>query len=672
MKLPPVTLVAPGLLVALTGAPRGTVAPVPPPVESLSLELRVDAASSAEQYSVAATFRFRLNAPEADVHFFVPDASGSEALRGVELNGRPVPSGAIALDTHPELGRPVFRLRVRSRPADDVHRLRVVGPRVAMKPEGMVRWGAWHPVLSRWDVPVPISLEVEADTAREVIASGIHVGTQRAGGVSRSRWRTANPQGWVFLAIGRYARRTTRRNGITLEIIHPETEAAGDTTLVARAHHVIDHLSRRFGPANGAQFRLIGFPLDRTQRFSHDGLVALSTESFSPALRSSSYAASVLAHEFAHYWWGDMVRIHGPGDGWLSEGLAEYSRHLYERATGGDSLAWGYRNLLVLSRFADGSRPPTLVDTGRRAGVEEVHYQKGAFVLHMLEDIMGPARFGAGLRELVAAGRAGPVTLHEFTSIMERSAGRSLRWFFDQWLTRPTGPLLAAAGVQVLARNGGFEVRGALRQAHPPYRLAVPLRVELDGLAVDTVLAVRDTVTPFAIPLPRRPRQLLVDPDSRLFKWFSADQLPIGFADAWSHAATGGRLRLEHDPGTVPDSVVEGFRRFLEARFGPAVTPSAPRDSLSSRALLGDAAARFRAAAVPWLPEPPAAGEVRAYIARDPAHPRSFVIGVEGDWPATWPELVPQVPWREIRYRDGRMAGASTPAPPRIAVRLDG
>ena len=86
---------------------------------------------------------------------------------------------------------------------------------------------------------------------------------------------------------------------------------------------------------------------------------------------------------------------------------------------------------------------------------------------------------------------------------------------------------------------------------------------------------------------------------------------------------------------------------------------------------MGNAAMRYREAAVRWLEDAPAPGELRTYIARDTADARSVVIGVEGEWPVKWPEVIPQVPWREIRYRNGRMVGASAPPPPRIEIWLD-
>jgi hypothetical protein len=331
-------------------------------------------------------------------------------------------------------------------------------------------------------------------------------------------------------------------------------------------------------------------------------------------------------------------------------------------------LTWGYRNLLVLSRFADGSTPPILA-ADESSLPAEIPYQKGTFVLRMLEDEVGSDAFSGALRDFVKqARRTRPLNLDAFIATVERHAGRSLTWFFTQWLKQATGPILSA---DLRARPGpsGVLLSGIIRQEKSVYQLRVPVRIELDSMSVDTMLIVRDTATPFVLALPAAPERLLIDPDNRLFKWFDADQLPITFADAWSSAAQG-TVRIEYDPSATPDSVASTFRSFLRDRFTTAIEASPAERPLVGRVLLGEMAMRFRKSFVRWLPEPPGGRELRAFISRDPEDAARFVIGIEGAWPAKWPEVIPQVPWQEIRYVDGRMAGASAPSLPRIEIRF--
>ena len=69
-------------------------------------------------------------------------------------------------------------------------------------------------------------------------------------------------------------------------------------------------------------------------------------------------------------------------------------------------------------------------------------YQKGGWTLHMLRGLIGTEPFWAGIRDYYHQYRDRNATTADFRRIMEQHSGRDLRWFFDQWLTRPGHPVL--------------------------------------------------------------------------------------------------------------------------------------------------------------------------------------------------------------------------------------
>ena len=61
-------------------------------------------------------------------------------------------------------------------------------------------------------------------------------------------------------------------------------------------------------------------------------------------------------------------------------------------------------------------------------------YHKGAYVLHLLRELLGERAFWDGLRYYTRTYFGRSVTTADFQAAMERSSGRNLADFFDRWV----------------------------------------------------------------------------------------------------------------------------------------------------------------------------------------------------------------------------------------------
>jgi aminopeptidase N len=61
-------------------------------------------------------------------------------------------------------------------------------------------------------------------------------------------------------------------------------------------------------------------------------------------------------------------------------------------------------------------------------------YQKGAYALHELRELLGDAAFWAGIRRYTSDHFGQPVTTGDFRDAMEKASGRDLQAFFDRWV----------------------------------------------------------------------------------------------------------------------------------------------------------------------------------------------------------------------------------------------
>ena len=644
-----------------TAAPPVAIDPVEisRAVENLELHVTVEASRDLSRIKHSARFRFRFRSDRpTDVFFFFPGIETIEEFERILLNDAAVPAGSLRVARHPEYDTPVFVVPAdvfaERDPTVDL-RLSVDGPWFNNDEGHYTRWGGWHPYLvSRLD-PVPVTLKVTAAADLVVIGSGRAIDSAPVrDGISTRTWASGRPIGWMFLTIGDYRRSTLSKDGLALDVYWPAAHEDFDPQAIGQTpFDILEFYTRHFGVPVVGTMQLVEIPVDPVNNFAVNGTIAMSYGSWEAVKRSPIYLESALAHEIAHFWWGDTITPTGSGLRFLSESFAEYSRYLYEREHGIEPLTWGFRNGLMLSQFA-GTEPPPIDGPPVHGDDETIYYQKGCFVLHMLEQLIGPDVMDSVISGFARRHRAKTATIRDFVRAVEIGTNDEWDWFFEQWLRRSTGPRFSLEGMVVNRTQGEYRLRGRVRQhTSQPYRLRVTMRVnDTSGASIDRVLEVDEAATPIDIRLERRPTAAVLDPENDLFKWFEITDLPVSFADANVLLAGGTEV------GTVG---LDGFfgeaeqKRMFRSWFGDRFPSSqlVTNGSGPFRLLFGEDAAQYRAGrGLRSVPEAPP-DSLAVYIARGTSVPGEIIVGVEGAVPASWPEIFPDGPYWYIQLQNG-------------------
>lgn len=238
--------------------------------------------------------------------------------------------------------------------------------------------------------------------------------------------------------------------------------------------------------------------------------------------RGGGPSETLIAHEIAHQWFGDAVTQREWPHVWLSEGFATYFAALWVHREQGDS---------VFGAHMTGMRATILDDTTavtKRAVIDTVTtdllallnrntYEKGGFVLHMLRSELGDSAFFAGVRDYYAKFKHGNALTSDLQAALERSSGRRLGGFVDQWLRRPGyAEVDVAWSTDSLARSISLTVAqsGRFGLFEFPLRLALAdsagamRRVEIGIPAQDT--------TKIELPISGPVLRLEVDPEIQL------------------------------------------------------------------------------------------------------------------------------------------------------------
>ncbi len=149
-------------------------------------------------------------------------------------------------------------------------------------------------------------------------------------------------------------------------------------------------------------------------------------------------ADSLIAHELAHQWFGDLVTTKDWANIWLNEGFATYFQALFtEKDKGTEEFIYDMYTKLktYLEEYNEYSRP--IVSRYYKWADElfDRHtYQKGAMVLHALRSLLGDDEFRKGIRTYLEKHSGKSVDTEDFRKAMEEVSGRDLTQFFDLYV----------------------------------------------------------------------------------------------------------------------------------------------------------------------------------------------------------------------------------------------
>ncbi|QCX26907.1 aminopeptidase N [Nocardioides jishulii] len=154
------------------------------------------------------------------------------------------------------------------------------------------------------------------------------------------------------------------------------------------------------------------------------------------------FRTSIITHEMAHMWFGNLVTMQWWDDLWLNESFAEWACYWCEAEATEFTDAWtGFANARKQTGYRADQLPsthPVAADNVDLHAVEVnfdmITYAKGASVLKQLVAWVGLDPFLAGLRQYFKDHAFGNATFDDLLAALETASGRELKGWAKEWL----------------------------------------------------------------------------------------------------------------------------------------------------------------------------------------------------------------------------------------------
>ena len=385
----------------------------------------------------------------------------------------------------------------------------------------------WFPCIDTPNEKATSELTVTVPANLFALSNGVLVSDRTDGDRRTLHWRLDVPHSCylVTLAIGDFATIETRWHEVPV-VYYVERgvgkEAAAERTLT-RTPQMLELFSRLFG---------VPYPYPRYAQvfvadFIFGGMENTTATTLTDTVLMDDRAAidhdidSLVAHELAHQWFGDLVTCRDWGEGWLNEGFATYSEYLWrEHHEGRDAADLELEEWAEMYFGEDSGRYRRTIATklyDEPIDVFDHHlYDKGGRVLHMLRDLLGDEAFWRALAYYLGKHRHGVVESRDLARAVEEATGKNVDWFFSQWVIDSAGhPELDVAVRWDHERNiatVSVEQRQKVEARTPLFRIPTRMRFRVGDRDVDVPIEILDPKHVFHLRLDAEPTQAIFDP----------------------------------------------------------------------------------------------------------------------------------------------------------------
>jgi len=434
-------------------------------------------------------------------------------------------------------------------------------------------WTQGEPVESRhwfpsFDHPVEkFTSEVTCHLPEGMVAlsNGRQVSATRgADGLTAFRWLQDKPHTnyLISLVAGELSKIEDKHGELPLEFWTTPDEIAQAPNSFRNTKNIMEFFEKEIG----VKYPWAKYSQVAVQDYHWGGMenTSLTTLNYRTLFQTDTEnlfdSSSLVAHELAHQWFGDLVTCRDWSHIWLNEGFATFYDWLWQGSFyGRDEMLYSLHNAAA----------GILGNTNETRGIvwrkydepgqmfNYLAYPKGAWVLHMLRTQLGPDLYRKCIRAYVEKHAYGSVTTDDLRSVIENISGRSFERFFDQWVAGIGAPALDVSYSWDAKTNlAKVSVKQTQKISEDAHLFQFPLVVHFvtKGAREERTLQVEKKEEDFYFPLKAAPEWVRVNPDlGVLAKINFKPGKPMLFLQLADHSDPVGQLVALEQLADKPD-----------------------------------------------------------------------------------------------------------------------
>src|SRR5215470_193855 len=318
--------------------------------------------------------------------------------------------------------------------------------------------------------------------------------------------RTPKMSTYLFVLVaGELERLTGEAEGIAIGVVTTRGKSANGRYAIEQTADLLKYFNEYFAAKYPLpKLDLVALPSNSASAMEHWGAITFFESGllYDPAkstIETQRRVFSLLAHEIAHQWLGNLVTTAWWNDLWLNEGFASWMQYKAVDVLHPEWQPWFNSNSAKQGAMAQDARRsaraithPVANETEARTVFDAITYSKGQAVVRMVETYMGEDVFRDAMRRFMKEHAYSSATSADLWQALDAASGKAIGSLAAAYAEQPGVPLVVAGsrcidrGQLIALKQDRFTVRDPAAQ---PQRWQVPVRFGLpDGTSATVLL----------------------------------------------------------------------------------------------------------------------------------------------------------------------------------------